>query len=239
MAAARKAHKTTSTKSITKAQKSSTARKKATSSAKKKKTSAAKKTTAVKKTVARKSGSRKPGRNSVDGILEKYAKQRAEQQQKLTAVRKKIEQLESQTKAFQIETVSLKEAEASAETIIGTLDVDRDQAVRGLLNELGVKLIDEPEPGKKSAKKTKRSNARKTKKKTTKAKSRNKARGEKSASTKTPTAIEMTPLFDAVPTPPTSNGTVPTTAQSHESHGVTSDDSGDDSSGDDRSQAGK
>jgi chromosome segregation ATPase len=133
MAAARKAKKTATTKSSL--GKPSSKRKKASRATKASKPAAKKKTTAGRKSKAE--------RNSVDSILTQFAKRRTEHQTKLTTVRKKIAQLEAKTKAYQAEIVSLKEAESSTETSLGQLDQQRDQAVRDMLEKLGVKLVGE------------------------------------------------------------------------------------------------
>jgi len=183
MAAARKAKKTTSTKSS------------------RRKPSA--KPVAKKKATARKKSKPKSNRKSVDSILETFGKRRTEQQTKLAAVRKKITQLEAQTKAFQAEIVSLKKAESTAETTIEKLDLDRDQAVRKLLEKLGVKLT-----GETAAKSTKK----KAKRKTGKARSSKKlpvpeSFSQFSQTTDAPPVIKAKPLFDTVfRSPTTSNG---------------------------------
>lgn len=139
MAAARKAKKTTTRKA---------SRRKP--SAKAKKVSKTTNLTAPKKAIASKKSKPKSSRNSVDSILVEFAKRRIEHEAKLAAVRKKIAQLEAKMKAYQAEIVSLKETESSTETIVGNLDLDRDQAVRDLLEKLGVKLVSnsaaEPSP---------------------------------------------------------------------------------------------
>ncbi len=136
MAAARKTKKTAASKSSRR--KPSTKRKKASGPVK-----AAKPAAQKKKTIADKKSKPTTGRNSVDSILVRFEKQRTEQQSKLSTVRKKIAQLEAKTKAFQAEIVSLKAAESNAETTLGKLDSQRDQAVRDLLKKLGVSLVGE------------------------------------------------------------------------------------------------
>jgi len=168
MVAARKAKKTSAKPSSKKA------------SATRKKVTKATKAIASKKAPARKKAKAKPARNSVDSILASFDKQRNEQQTKLNSVRKKIAQLEAKTKAFQAEIVSLKETEAKAETIIGTLDIDRDQAVREVLGKLGVKLEKET-PAKSKKKKAKASKSGATKKKTSKTRARKKSSDSTSA----------------------------------------------------------
>ncbi len=195
MAAARKAKKTTPTKSSRR--KPSTKQKTVSKPVK------ATKSVAKKKTTARKKSKAKSSRKSVDSILATFGKRRTEQQSKLAAVRKKIVQLEAKTKAYQAEIVSLKEAESNAETTLGKLDLDRDQAVRDLLEKLGVKLVSETAA--KSAKK-------KAKRKTGKARSRKKSTVPKlsSQTEDAPAVIEKTPLFDTVfRSPTTSNGNTP------------------------------
>ena len=195
MAAARKAKKATSTKSSRR--KPSAKRKKVSKAAK------ATKPAAKKKATARKKPKSKPARRSVDSILATFGKRRTEQQSKLAAVRKKIAQLEAKTKAYQAEIVSLKKAESSAETTIEKLDLDRDQAVRKLLEKLGVKLVSETaaKPSKKRAKR-----------KTGKARSSRKLPVPESFSQKedAPPVSQAKPLFDTVfRSPTTSNGNSP------------------------------
>lgn len=203
MAAARKVKKTTSTKSSRR--KPSAKRKKVSKPAKATRTT---KATAKKKATAGKKSKPKPKskstRKSVDSILATFGKRRTEQQSKLAAVQKKIAQLEAKTKAYQAEIVSLKEAQSNAETAIGKIDLDRDQAVRTLLGKLGVKLVEEPaaksSKKKPTKKKSKKSKATKAKRKAGKTRSRKKSSALESASQVEdgPGVIQATPLFDTV-----------------------------------------
>jgi len=192
MAAARKAKKKTKTKS---------SRKK--TSAKPKKVSKATKTTAKKKATTRKKSKSKSTFKSVDSILAKFGKRRAEQESKLAAARKKIAQLEAKIKACQAEIVSLKEAEAKAETTIGKLDLDRDQDVRKLLDKLGVQLVSEAaakkKPGKRSVPKAKKKVVRSRSSKETPA---HKASSQKDDASK---LNQKKPSFDTVFRSPTSS----------------------------------
>jgi len=195
MAAARNAKKTTPTKS---SPKKTLAKQKTVSKATK-----VSKSPTKKKATARKKAKPKPARKSVDSILATFGKQRTEQQSKLVSVRKKIAQLEAKTKACQAEIVSLKKAASTAETTLGKLDLDRDQAVRTLLEKLGVKLVSETaaKPAKKKAKS-----------KTGKARSSRKLPVPESFSKKedAPPVIQAKPLFDSVfRSPATSNGNPP------------------------------
>jgi hypothetical protein len=196
MALARKAKKTTPKKNATR--KPSAKRKKVT-----KATKPTKSTDKQKGSTARKKSS--SADKSVDSILKTFDKRRTEQQAKLSAVTKKIALLEAKTKAQQAEIVSLKKAQTTAETTIGKLDIDRDQAVRKLLEKLGVNLVGET--------------ASAAKKKKTAKKIRKKQPRKKSATPKSSTRpadkteeLQATPLFGAAFDPANSNGNVqPTT----------------------------
>ena len=125
-------------------------------------------------------------------------------------MRKRIAQLEAKTKAVQAEIASLKKAESKAETTIGKLDLDRDQAVRKLLKKLGVKLVSET-AAKPSKKKSGSGKAPKAKKKTGETRSRKKSSAPKSSSQTedAPGAIQKKPFFDTVFRSTTSNGNSP------------------------------
>jgi len=147
---------------------------------------------------------KKSNRNSVDSILSSFAKERTFQQSKLTAVRKKMAQLEAKTKAFQAEIISLKEAESTAVTTIDSLDVQRDIEVRSTLEKLGVKLAEEaaPKPKAKAVRKPKAASAKKRKSKSSKRK-KTSASGEGSLPSEPPQILKATPLFDS---PVSTNG---------------------------------
>jgi len=198
MAAARKAKKATKTKS---------SRKKPTA---KRKRSKVTKPAAKKKATARRKSKSASTYMSVDSILAKFSKRRAEQESKLATARKKIVQLEKRIKASQAEIVSLKAAESKAETAIGKLDLDRDQDVRKLLDKLGVQLVTEAAT-QTAKKKPENSKTRKAKKKPSETQSRDKSPAPKTASqTDDAPMIQKKPLFDTVfRSPTTSNGNPP------------------------------
>jgi len=77
-------------------------------------------------------------RGSIDDILKKYEKVRAEQQQQLSALQKSIDDLESKSRVLQQQIVKLRAQESSTKNAISQLDSRRDAEVATLLSKLGV-----------------------------------------------------------------------------------------------------
>ena len=119
------------------AKKKASAKRPAKKSAKKspKKKSAPKKAP-VKKTAAKSS----PRASSVDGVLKKYEKERSAQESQLTTLRKKIDDLEAKSRAFQEQIAKLTTQEDVTKDAIMQLDSRRDEEVGQLLSKLGVQL---------------------------------------------------------------------------------------------------
>jgi hypothetical protein len=78
--------------------------------------------------------------SSVDDILKKYEKVRADHQQQLTAVQKNIGDLVSKCNVLEQQIAKLRKQESSTQEAISKLDSHRDEDVAKLLSKLGVQL---------------------------------------------------------------------------------------------------
>ena len=98
------------------------------------------------KATAKKTAKKPRASTSVDGILNRYRKERASQESQLAAVRKKIADLEAKTAAFQQQIAKLNDQETATLLQVEELDAKRDQEVSELLSKLGVRIgSDSPE----------------------------------------------------------------------------------------------
>lgn len=101
---------------------------------------------AAKKKPTRKKAARKTSKAksatplSVDGVLEKYTKERGTLQSSLSTVQKKIADLKKKTLAFQQQIEKLTTQEATTAEAIATLDSRRDTEVSQVLAKLGVSV---------------------------------------------------------------------------------------------------
>ena len=120
-----------------KSKKKKVARKKATAASRGK--AAAKSGRAKKKTSGKISGSR-AGSNSVDSLLRKFAKDRTQQETRLSAIRKKRIDMEEKSAKLQEQIAKLRQQEKEVEVQIDGLDQQRDNEVKELLTKIGVKL---------------------------------------------------------------------------------------------------
>ncbi len=77
---------------------------------------------------------------SVDGILNKFNKERLNLDSSLTAIRKKILELKAKTRAFEEQIAKLTKKELETEEAIQQVDARRDTEVGELLSKLGVNL---------------------------------------------------------------------------------------------------
>jgi hypothetical protein len=77
---------------------------------------------------------------SVDAVLKKYQKERVSLNSSLVTVRKKIDELNAKTRAFEEQISKLTEKEMVAEESLQNLDVRRDAEVSELLSKLGVNI---------------------------------------------------------------------------------------------------
>jgi chromosome segregation ATPase len=121
------------------------ATKKKVAKAKSRPSTAASKSTKKPKTSAPKQSNgavqAKPSRaTSVDSILKKFKKERVTLDTGLVTVRKKINELNAKTRAFEEQIAKLTEKELVTEEAIEQLDARRDAEVSELLSKLGVKL---------------------------------------------------------------------------------------------------
>ncbi len=82
---------------------------------------------------------------SVDGILNRYKKERALQETQLAAVRKRIADLEAKTRAFEEQIAKLNDQESATKRQVEDLDAKRDQEVSELLSKLGVRVDSIPD----------------------------------------------------------------------------------------------
>ena len=96
----------------------------------------------AKKSPASKQPTKKKSRasTSVDGILNRYKKERALQEAQLATVRKKIADLEAKTRAYQEQIARLNDQEAATLQQVDELDAKRDHEVSELLSKLGVRV---------------------------------------------------------------------------------------------------
>ena len=97
---------------------------------------------AKQKTVANKksaSGGRSRG-DSVDGVLNKFQKERQAQEIQLATIRTRIEDMEAKMRTFREQIGKLTEQEKDLKNSISQLDAQRDQEVSDLLAKLGVQL---------------------------------------------------------------------------------------------------
>lgn len=78
--------------------------------------------------------------SSVDSLLKRFAKERAQHEAKLEALRKKKAELEEKTRKYQQQVAKMAHEERDAEAQLGQLDKQRDQEVKELLATLGVQL---------------------------------------------------------------------------------------------------
>ena len=89
-----------------------------------------------------KSSTKKRSVNSVDGILKKFVRERSSLDLHLSALDKKIADLEKKTKKFQEQLVSLGQDKETTLESIAKIDTRRDLEVSQLLAKLGVKVTD-------------------------------------------------------------------------------------------------
>jgi hypothetical protein len=108
------------------------------------KKAAAPKKSAVKKSAPAKKAAKAPkasgGSDSVDGVIKKYEKERATQESQLTALTKKIDGLEKQSRSLDQQIEKLSEQRIVAQESIAQLDLRRDEEIAALLAKLGVSV---------------------------------------------------------------------------------------------------
>ena len=101
---------------------------------------ASKKKAVPKKPTTRPVKTKAPVAKSVDGILKQFEKERSSQNSRLSATRKKIEQLTKKIKSEKAELEKLKKLAVDTEIAIDTLDSRRDKEVGRLLTGMGIDL---------------------------------------------------------------------------------------------------
>jgi hypothetical protein len=96
------------------------------------------------KSSARKSSSKKPAtgssNNSVDLLLKRFAKERAQKESQLESLRKNKQDLEDKARKFQEQITKLAQQEKETQSQLAQLDKQRDQEVSQLLSKLGIQL---------------------------------------------------------------------------------------------------